>query len=269
MLDRIVSGGQTGADLAALDAAIEAGLSYRGWIAKGRKTEQGPLPQSYLLDEMPTESYEDRTERNVLDSDGTLVVSHGELKGGSALTRDLAMRHGRPCLHVDLERTSQFKAAAEIAEWVANSGIKALNVAGSRASQNPGIYEAVKRLMRTVIHLDRIRSNSPHLEFFGRTVPKTSQEAVLSLISDLSLKDKVAIGRMDEGKLNILEPRLGGYIKSSFRVPENKALAGSCRTGSGKELDEEGCIHFIIKELWKALRESHGLRLVSLKDDQN
>ena len=102
MIQKIISGGQTGADRAALDVAIELGISHGGWIPKGRKTEEGPLPEKYQLQEMPTGSYQKRTQQNVIDSHGTLIISHGKLTGGSAFTRRLAKIHKRPFLHIDL-----------------------------------------------------------------------------------------------------------------------------------------------------------------------
>ncbi len=114
MIKKIISGGQTGADQAGLDAAIKLDIPHGGWIPKGRLTENSPLPDKYQLDEMPTISYIDRTEQNVVDSDGTLIVSHGKLTGGSKLTRELAMENGQTWLHIDLNRTSQFDAAVKI-----------------------------------------------------------------------------------------------------------------------------------------------------------
>ena len=93
MLKKIISGGQTGADRAALDVAIKLSIPHGGWIPKGRLTEEGRLPQRYQLQEMPTESYPLRTEQNVIDSDGTLIVAHGKLTGGSDCTREMALKH--------------------------------------------------------------------------------------------------------------------------------------------------------------------------------
>jgi hypothetical protein len=90
MLKKIISGGQTGVDRAALDVAIELGISHGGWIAKGRITEAGPLPHTYDLKEMATPSNEARTEQNVIDSDATLIISRGDLTGGSAFTEAMA-----------------------------------------------------------------------------------------------------------------------------------------------------------------------------------
>ena len=110
MLTKIISGGQTGADRAALDVAIELNIPHGGWIPKGRKTEDGLLPDKYQLKEMSTASYPKRTEKNVIDADGTLILTHGKLSGGSALTVKIAMKHGRPYLDVHVLKTAGFAA---------------------------------------------------------------------------------------------------------------------------------------------------------------
>jgi hypothetical protein len=139
VLDKIISGGQTEADRAALDVAIELGIAHGGWIPKGRKTESGRLPSRYQLKEMPTDSYPKRTEQNVLDSDGTLIISHGELTGGSEYTRQMAEKHGKPWMHIDANKTSVEAAVQVIRAWISGSGIKILNVAGPRASEDSKI----------------------------------------------------------------------------------------------------------------------------------
>jgi uncharacterized membrane protein len=151
VIEKIVSGGQTGADRAALDAAIELDIPHGGWIPKGRKTEDGTLPEKYQLQEMPTGSYAARTEQNVIDSDGTLIVSHGKLNGGSAKTRRLAKKHKHPWMHVDLEKTTFFKAAMDVRNWVEKNQIKVLNVAGPRGSKDPEIYADTKKLLTLII----------------------------------------------------------------------------------------------------------------------
>ncbi len=104
---KIISGGQTGADRAALDAARQRDLPHGGWLPKGRRTEDGPLGQEYRLQEMDSYRYEDRTGKNVVESDGTLIVSYGPLTGGSALTEALAVCYARPCLHLNMSDFSQ------------------------------------------------------------------------------------------------------------------------------------------------------------------
>jgi predicted Rossmann fold nucleotide-binding protein DprA/Smf involved in DNA uptake len=103
MLRQVVSGGQTGVDRAALDAALEAGIPCGGWCPKGRIAEDGRLPSRYPLRETPSDSYAQRTEWNVRDSDGTLILTRGALDGGTALTEKCASKLGRACLVIDLD----------------------------------------------------------------------------------------------------------------------------------------------------------------------
>ena len=150
MIKKIISGGQTGADRAALDVAIKAGIPHGGWIPKGRKTEGGVLPDKYQLQEMSTASYPKRTEQNVLDSDGTLIVSHGKLNGGSMLTRKLAEKHKRPHIHLDMNKLSVNDAVDALRVWIGNNEIMILNVAGPRASKDPDIYNVTVKVLNTL-----------------------------------------------------------------------------------------------------------------------
>jgi len=151
MIKRIISGGQTGADRAALDVAIELGIPHGGWVPRGGRAENGKLNSKYQLWEMSTVSYPKRTEKNILDSDGTLIISCGKLTGGSALTRKLARKHGRPWVHVDLDRVSLSDAAGIVRVWVEQNGIEILNVAGPRASKAPSIYNSTIKILQDVL----------------------------------------------------------------------------------------------------------------------
>lgn len=151
MVKKIISGGQTGADQAALDVAIKLGISHGGWIPKGRLTENGMLDDKYHLKEMETASYNTRTEQNVIDSDGTLIISHGKLTGGSEYTRDMALRHGRPCLHIDLNKTESSQAARQIKHWLAEHEMEVLNVAGPRASKDTAIYRSATDVLEKAL----------------------------------------------------------------------------------------------------------------------
>ncbi len=143
----IISGGQTGADQAALDAAIFLRFPHGGWINRGRKTEAGPLPNKYLLKEIESSRYRDRTKKNILTSDGTLIFSFGPLTGGSALTEALAIRHDRPCLRLDLDLITATQAATALLAWLREHNIRILNVAGPRASNEPRIHGAVYSIL--------------------------------------------------------------------------------------------------------------------------
>ena len=147
---KIISGGQTGADRAALDVAINLGIPHGGWVPKGRRTEDGKLGDKYQMKEMPTFNYPDRTEKNVLDSDGTLILSHGKLTGGSSLTRKLAKEHNRAWIHIDMDSLSVHQAARTIRTWISRHEIGILNVAGPTAGKDPEIYEAATTVLKAV-----------------------------------------------------------------------------------------------------------------------
>jgi len=115
---------------------------------------------------MKTSSYKARTEQNVLDSDGTLIVSHGKLTGGSALTKKLAEKHSRPCLHVDLSATNPFSALQAVCYWIEHNNVEVLNVAGPRLSKDPQIYEATLTLIKNIINLACIDSGDTGEEAF-------------------------------------------------------------------------------------------------------
>jgi hypothetical protein len=142
---KIVSGGQTGVDRGALDAAIALGIPHGGWCPRGRLAEDGTIPARYRLTETDSPEYHVRTESNVLDSDATLILYRGELKGGTKLTRQLAKRHGKPCLAVNLDHPADLD---EIGQWIIQSHAATLNVAGPRESQSPGISAQAEELLR-------------------------------------------------------------------------------------------------------------------------
>lgn len=150
IVDKIVSGGQTGVDRAGLDVAIALGIEHGGWCPKGRRAEDGRIPECYQLDETESPDYAVRTERNVVDSDGTLILYFAALRGGTELTYRLAQRHGRPHFLVDLHGPA---SAETVRRWILDHGIRTLNVAGPRASQNEDIYEAARTYLESVLEI--------------------------------------------------------------------------------------------------------------------
>ena len=149
MPPRIVSGGQTGVDRAALDVALELGLDCGGFCPRGRRADDGRIPERYPLIETSSRGYAQRTSWNVRDSDATLVLHLGRLQGGTALTLRLARRLGRPCLAVDLG--SDPHAARTIRDWLGRSRPRVLNVAGPRESVAPGIAARVRTILRAAL----------------------------------------------------------------------------------------------------------------------
>ena len=145
---KIVSGGQTGVDRAALDAGLASGVPVGGWCPAGRRAEDGMIPERYPLLELDSPVYAARTEQNVLDSDATLILNRGDLADGTALTVQLARKYRKPFLVVQLEENADPVA---VAEWVRELGVKVLNIAGPRESKRPGIHEsALQFLLRFI-----------------------------------------------------------------------------------------------------------------------
>jgi hypothetical protein len=143
----LVSGGQTGADRAALDWAIERGIVHRGWCPRGRKTEGGVLPDRYQLQETPATGYLQRTEWNVRDSDATLIFTlDARLDGGSKRTAAFADSLGKPWLHVRPGVHPKY-----VARFLERHGVKTLNVAGKRESSAPGIGELVRQALSQAV----------------------------------------------------------------------------------------------------------------------
>lgn len=140
MFKKVVSGGQTGVDRAGLDAAINAGFSIGGYCPKGRLAEDGSIPEKYPMIEMDSPESCYRTEKNVIESDGTLILNKGELTNGTLLTYDFAVKHGKPNLIVQLDAAEIIKPE-QVMRWIDGQDISILNVAGPRESKFPeGIY---------------------------------------------------------------------------------------------------------------------------------
>jgi len=148
---KFVSGGQTGADRAALDFAIDHDIPHGGWCPKGRLSEDGVIDPRYQLKETPSEDYAQRTEWNVRDSDGTVIFSiKPELKGGSLFTREVAERFGKPWLH--LSRSESIEVSARrLEEFIERDRIRVLNVAGPRASQEPDVGAFVVEVLSRIL----------------------------------------------------------------------------------------------------------------------
>ena len=144
MIRRIVSGGQTGADRAALDTARELRIETGGWVPRGRWAEDGRVPDCYPnMKETASADPALRTEYNVRETDGTVVFFHGGVSGGTKWTADVSGKLRKPLLRLDLATCSVEAAASRLIEWTAAEGVEVLNVAGPRESEDPDIHAAV------------------------------------------------------------------------------------------------------------------------------
>ncbi len=148
MVEKIISGGQTGVDRAPLDAALDLGIPCGGWCPKGRRAEDGIIPAIYPLQETSSSAYPMRTEMNVQDSDGTLILTQGSLSGGTLLTLKLARKHRKPYILADLPREAD---ASVVREWCRKNQVHILNIAGPRESESPGIYHLAVSFLKDLL----------------------------------------------------------------------------------------------------------------------
>lgn len=148
MIKKIISGGQTGVDRAALDVALELGIPSGGWCPKGRKAEDGPIDPRYPLKETNSSEYGERTEKNVKDSDGTLILTWGDPTGGTAFTIQMAEKHKKPYLVIDLSKNMD---PPDVAYWIKAQGLALLNVAGPRESKAPGINKRANAFLHQLL----------------------------------------------------------------------------------------------------------------------
>ena len=147
-LSKIISGGQTGVDRAALDVALALSIKCGGWCPSGRRAEDGSIDVRYPLQETPSDEYAQRTEWNVRDSEGTLIITDGPLTGGTLFTKICAERLNKPCW---ISETKESLDVEGFWRWLKTNRIETLNVAGPRESHRPGIYEQAKALVQRLL----------------------------------------------------------------------------------------------------------------------
>ncbi len=271
----IISGGQTGVDRAALDAALKLNVPIDGWCPRGRIAEDGVLPERYQLRETPSSRYPERTEWNVRDSDGTLLLPYGRLLGGTGLTARLAARYEKPTLRIDLaDPADRRNAASKILDWMLEFGITRLNVAGPRASSAPEVYEITLRILLRLIKIHAVSgtalaADSGVRERFeepaASAVPLTNPSAVPKKIRRPKSTDLAALASGDEGSrtlgLSIANAALcqlsyvPGGVPASLRTvsPSDKTASRAAkanRASTASTLTEEA-IRTIRRELPK------------------
>lgn len=154
ILSKIVSGGQTGVDRAALDLALELGIPCGGWCPRGRLAEDGVIHSRYPLQETESEIVAQRTEWNVRDSDATLIVAPGALEGGTKLTAELANNYAKPLFIVDSDGATE---PQKFRNWLAEYGVQVLNIAGPRDSLMPGgVYARSRQVLLELLSVCRV-----------------------------------------------------------------------------------------------------------------
>ncbi|MFQ5659673.1 MAG: putative molybdenum carrier protein [Gammaproteobacteria bacterium] len=155
-IKKIISGGQTGVDRAALDVAINNHIPHGGWCPRGRIAEDGVINNRYALRETHSGDYSCRTKWNVRDADATLILNSGSMQGGTALTAAVANKYNKPCLVVDVDKEIDISA---VSGWIKQYSITTLNIAGPRESKCPGIYDRAGKMLEQLIMIMKETDN--------------------------------------------------------------------------------------------------------------
>lgn len=264
MLQKIIASGLNAATRAALDVALHLDIAHGGWISQGDVSTQGRAASSYGLQELPGSL--DCREKCVTSADGTLLLTRGEIDGELKAFRDFAQQNGRHFLHIDLERVPAFKASTEIADWLMQTKVDVLHVAGSE-SDAADTYEKIFHVITSAYWLSQAKIDEASAQGSARTshgLPRSISEAVSRLLTGMSLKDRATMANMTEDELTRLNFTLGAYIRNAFGIwSGNEKLLEACRTASGNPaLPRKEAATVIIGELWKELRRTHKLRIV-------
>ncbi len=147
----IVSGGQTGVDQGALDAALDRGVRCGGWCPEGRRSETGMIPARYPVHELVGSDYCERTRQNVVDSDGTAIIFDAVLEGGTRLTAEYCGQEGKPHVLIDAATLSRSESVDRLGSFIRDNDIEVLNVAGPRASKWRGAHAYTHLLLTELL----------------------------------------------------------------------------------------------------------------------
>jgi len=273
MLKKIISGGQTEADQAVLDVAIALGIPHGGWSPKGRISNISSRTGKYHLQEMLTDNYSDCIKQNVIDANGTLIISYGRLTGDLDYARRMTLGHRRQMLGIDLMQSAPFKAASLLNDWIQLYRIKILFAIGPGATANPDVGKHTRLIVEGALLFDPTGSrttsaasdNTKGYQYLG-TLPvrlKTIDEAVDRLISELSFKEKTKIANMSESDLITFHISYGVYIRNELRLWGNDSLLAFCKAYAGvNDINPEQASYIIVKELWERLQSANVLKVI-------
>jgi len=272
VIRKIISAGQTGVELAALDIAIKLGISHGGWTSRGRRNEEGQLSEIYQLVETSALGLHDALRKNVAESDGTLVISRGKRTPHTKEAVRTALELERQLLHIDLSQHALFEAASLTSSWMAQKHIQTAHVTGLSSSEDQRIYGQTRKLLETAFYLGFVKSDADQTRHGPElspapgveALPHTVFDAVKALKATLTLKDRTHLANMQLDELDHLRSGLGEYIKQHFGLyAGNQALLDSCAAHAGliRPIPDEACA-VILRCLWEDLGRSHKLRVV-------
>jgi len=273
MLEKIISGGLTHVEIAALDTAIKLGIPYSGWRAGIQVPDQSADKGKYELHTLSSNRPRDAVEKNVAAGNGTLIISHGLLQETVDYARQMTLKMRKHLLGIDLEQHTAIKAARLLASWLDMNHIALLYVTGSTREMPSRIYHRTSHILESAIATLLAQSSLPSYretstDAAGATKPgkqpATVAEALTMLSSRLSLKEKTHIA---SGSLDIFlqaDHPLGPYLQKILNLNAgNDKLMNSCALCADKKsLTPDEASHVIIRKFWKHLQQTHRLRII-------
>ena len=237
------------------------------------RNENGPIPAEYGLVEASAVGFQFAMERNIIDSDGTLLITRGRKNEETRYAVQAALRHQRQLLHADLSQHSAFEAASLINSWASLQNIRIVFITGPSAVQDAVIYGQVRKIVETAFYLAFVKTGlyPEHrpLKFDPgnarrQNSPASVEEAVARLKEILPLKDRAIMANLQPDELDHLGSGLGDYIKQNFGLfSGNEQLLDSCAKQAGirQPMVDEACA-VILRALWEDLQSTHKLRII-------
>ena len=274
MIKKIISAGNPGVDRAAIDAAVDIGIPFVQGVPTLCKPEKDAVAgkRSRIDEQVFTITH--NMEENIRNSDGTLILTTGELSKLLKIINELTTVYILPCLHIDLMRIPSFKALSLIVKWIQNHKIRILNIAGSDIGGNKKIYEKTYDIISGACFLSQTGSTgisdlkdylfTSYSHQLNKTRLDNVERTIKALISELSLKDKVRIANLQIDEFTQLNSTFGEFVKGNLNPrAKNPELIQTCQLLSRNlALSKKDTAEMIIFELWKQLRKTHKLRII-------
>ena len=273
MFRKVISGADSGVELAAMDLALRLGISCGGWTPRKVSVSQVNFIKKYNLRTTAAIGYQQSVENNIQESNGLLLISRGEKTPKAQYAVRMALKHHKQLLHIDLHQYTQFEAASLMSSWLRMQALKNLYITGTNDEEDHVIYQQTQKILETAFYLDFVKSgfnnHAGRLPIGAPThskkdYPRTVEEAVARLKADLPLKDRALMANLQANELDQLSDSLGEYIKQTYGLyAGNNALTIACaRAGNLQNpLPDEACL-VIMRSLWIDLRKTHKLRII-------
>ena len=264
MIERIISCGRNGAERAALEVAVELGISHGGSIPSGASAELAAFDSLSVVNGA---AFPVCLEKNVSDSDGTLIITFGRPSGDADLARRLSLRHRRQLLHIDAAITDIVDAAELIRSWIEVYRIGVLHVTGTDDAHAEGLQAVAIHMLVFVVEALRKEILHPKRRVYPLAPanrPCTMEQAVQCLAAEMTLRDKAVMANTGPGEAQrLLEPLIESVATRLGLDAGNEALMESCRFARReRELSPERAAYLILRNLWRLLRATHSIRVV-------